>query len=123
MLKMDIRGEEMELTAAIIEAIEKKLGALDKYLESVGTPKDLRVVVGKTTDHHNKGQIFKAEAELVIPGHNIHAEVMSDELYAAIDLLKDEMKNRLLKTVKTTIDQRRDGAREAKEQGTETELV
>jgi len=123
MLKIDIRGEEIELTEAITEAVEKKLGALDKFLESVGTPKELRVNVGKTTDHHNNGKIFMAEADLLIPGHKIHAEAMGDELYAAIDKLKDELKNRLLKTVKSTIDQHRAGAREAKEQGTETKLV
>jgi ribosomal subunit interface protein len=123
MLKIDIHGEEMELTDAIVAAVNEKLGPLDKYLASVGTPKVLRVSVGKTTKHHNKGELFKADGELTIPGHYIHAEIVAEELYAAIDMLKDDLKNRILKTVKTVIDQHRDGAREAKEQGTETELV
>lgn len=123
MLKVDTHGIEMELTEAIISAIETKLGGLDKYLVSVGQPQELRVSVGKTSEHHNKGQIFKAEADLSIPGHIIHVETVGEELYAAIDELKDELKNRLLKTVKTAIDQHRDGARLAKEQGTETELL
>lgn len=123
MLKIDIHAEDMELTDAIAAAINEKLGTLDKYLASVGTPKMLRVNVGKTSQHHNKGEVFKAEGELTIPGHYIHAEIVAEELYAAIDMLKDDLKNRIHKTVKTAIDLHRDGAREAKEQGTETELV
>lgn len=123
MLKIDIRAEEMELTDAIAAAIDDKLGSLDKYLESVGTPKELRVSVGKISKHHNKGEVFKAEADLTIPGNKIHAEATATELYAAIDILKDDLKNRLVKVVKTTIDLHRAGAREAKEQGTESELV
>jgi putative sigma-54 modulation protein len=123
MLKIDVRAENMELTDAIASAIDEKLGSLDKYLESIGTPKELRVNVGKTTNHHNKGEVFKAEADLLIPGHTIHAEATETELYAAIDILKDELKNRLVKVVKTTIDLHRAGGRQAKEQGAETELV
>jgi ribosomal subunit interface protein len=123
MLKIDIRGEEMGLTEAIVDAIEKKLGGLDKYMETISDPKTLRVNVGKVSDHHKKGDIFKAEADLLIPGHKIHAEINASELYAAIDLLKDELKVRLVKLVNTTTDHHRDGARAAKEQGTETELV
>ena len=123
MLKIDIRTEEMELTDAIAATIDEKLGSLGKYLENVGTPKELRVTVGKVSNHHNKGEIFKAEADLVIPDHKIHAEVMNEDLYAAIDILKDDLKHRLIKVVQTTVDLHRAGAREAKEQGTETELV
>jgi ribosomal subunit interface protein len=123
MLKIDIHAEEMELTDAIAAAINEKLGGLDKYLGSVGTPQGLRVNVGKISQHHNKGEVFKAEAELTIPGNVIHAEATATVLYAAIDILKDDLKNRLVKVVKTAIDHHRDGAREAKEQGTETELV
>jgi len=123
MLNIDIRGEEMGLTEAIIGTIEKKLGSLDKYMATIGDPQTLRVNVGKVSDHHKKGNIFKAEADLLIPGHKIHAEIDASELYAAIDQLKDELKNRLIKLVDTTTAHHRDGAREAKEQGTESELV
>jgi len=123
MLNIDIRGEEMGLTQAITDAIEKKLGSLGKYMATVGDPKTLRINVGKLSDHHKKGDIFKAEADLLIPGHKIHAEIDASELYAAIDQLKDELKNRLIKLVDTATAHHRDGAREAKERGTETELV
>jgi ribosomal subunit interface protein len=123
MLNIEIRGEEMGLTESIVSAIEEKLGSLDKYMATVGEPKTLRINVGKLSDHHKKGDIFKAEADLLIPGHKIHAEIDAGELYAAIDLLKDELKNRLIKLVDTTTARHRDGAREAKERGTETELV
>ncbi len=123
MLKIDIHGTDMELTGAITTAIETKLGALDKYLTHIGEPKTLRVEVGKTTHHHNKGQVFRAEANLNLPGCLIRAENTSYELYGAIDLVKDELKREILKLVGSKTDARRAGERKAKEQGTETELV
>lgn len=123
MLKVDIKGAEIELTEAIVSSIETKLATLDKYLATVGTPRDLRVEVGKTTHHHNKGQLFRAEANLKIPGHLIRAETTSYKLYDAIDLVKDDLKREILKVTKTKIDEKRAGARTAKEKGTETELV
>ena len=123
MLKIDIFANDMELTDAIRSAIETKLGTLDKFLEHAGTPQELRVDVGKTTQHHNKGQLFRAEANLRIPGDLIRAENTSYELYGAIDLLKDELKREIVKKTGAKTDSVRDGARRAKEQGTETELV
>ncbi len=123
MLNLDIKGTEIELTDAISSAIEEKLASLDKYLETVGTPRELRIEVGRTTQHHNKGQLYRAEANLKMPGHFIRAEETADDLYAAIDLLKDRLKREIIKATKAKIDEHREGAREAKEQGTETELV
>jgi putative sigma-54 modulation protein len=123
MLNLDIRGIEMELTDAIVSSIENKLASLDKYLESVGTPRELRVEAGVTTHHHNKGQIYQAVANLTIPGHKIRVEESAADLYDAIDRLKDKLKLEIIKVTKTRIDEKRTGAREAKEQGTETELL
>lgn len=123
MLNLDIRGIEMELTEAIVISIESKLASLDKYLESVGTPRELRVDAGVSTHHHNKGQIFRAVANLSIPGHKIRVEEEATDLYAAIDQLKDKLKTEIIKVTKTHIDEKRIGAREAKEAGTETESV
>jgi putative sigma-54 modulation protein len=123
MLKVDIKGTEMELTESIVASIETKLATLDKYLATAGSPCELRVEVGKTTHHHNKGQLFRAEANLKIPGHLIRAEETSYKLYDALDLVKDQLKREILKITKSAVDEKRAGAREAKEQGTETKLV
>lgn len=123
MLKLDIRGIEMEVTEAIASAVEEKLATLDKYLETAGTPRELRVEVGKTTHHQNKGEVFSAQANLMIPGHVIRVEETAFRLYDAIDMLKDALKREILKITKSVIDEKRSGAREAKEQATETELV
>ena len=123
MLNLDIRGIEMELTDGIVSSIENKLASLDKYLESAGTPRELRVEAGVSTRHHNKGQIYQAVANLSIPGHQIRVEESAADLYDAIDRLKDKLKLEIIKVTKTHIDEKRHGAREAKDQGTETKLV
>jgi ribosomal subunit interface protein len=123
MLNLDIRGVEMELTEGIVGAIEAKLASLDKYLESVGTPRELRVDAGVSTHHHNKGEIFRAVANLSIPGHKIRVEEEGEDLYGAIDGLKDKLKAEIIKITKSHVDEKRAGGREAKEEGTETELL
>lgn len=113
----------MELTEAIVSAVEKKLRTLEELLSTVGAPHELRVDAGKSTRHHNKGEVFKATADLKIPGRVIRAEATSEDLYSAIDEVRDKLRNEILKATKSRIDEKRSGAREAKERGTETELV
>ncbi len=123
MLKIDIASKDLELTDAIVAAIEKKIGSLDKYLGSAAQPIEARVEVYKTTNHHKKGELFEAVVNLDIGGNLIRTEASGTELYEAIDLAKDQLKREIVKEIDEKIDVRRSGAREAKEQGTETELV
>lgn len=80
----------MELTPAISAYVEKKLSVIEKYLgESVDTV--ARVEVGKSTHHHKSGEIFKAEVHIMGGGIDQYAVSEQADLYAAIDLVKDEI--------------------------------
>lgn len=57
----------------------------------------VRVEVAKNTKHHNKGEVFLAEANIDLPKHLVRMEVTDADLHAAVDVLKDRMKNELLK--------------------------
>ena len=90
----EIRGMNMELTDALHEFVTRKLQALEKMCEHY-SPCDVAVEVGKTTNGQQKGDIWKAEFRMTIPGHTFHVERITDDLYAAIDLAKDELKRQL----------------------------
>jgi putative sigma-54 modulation protein len=90
----EIKATNMELTPAIREYIEKKLEALEKMTAHY-SPCDMSIEVGKTSNHHQKGEIWRAEFHLLIPGGGIRIERTTEDLYASIDAAKDAMKLQL----------------------------
>ena len=49
------------------------------------------VEVGRTTSHHNKGEIFRAEIRVVGAGKDLYASSEKADLYKAIDDATDEI--------------------------------
>ncbi len=91
----EITGTNLELTEAIKQYVDKRLMSLEK-LTAKYSPADYAANVGKTTTHHQKGNIFFAEFNLTIPGALLRARSVKDDLYAAIDEAKDDLKRQLV---------------------------
>ena len=86
-MKINISGKNMDLTEAIKEYVEKKIGGLDKYYDKIEMAD---VSVGLTTTKQNKGKIYVAECKLAVPGKDLYAsKVEEKDLYKAIDKIKD----------------------------------
>ena len=49
------------------------------------------VELAKTNEHHQKGDIFRAEIHIVGPGLDAYASAEHEDLYAAIDEVRDEI--------------------------------
>ncbi len=98
-MKFNIRGQKIEVTAAIKEYVEKKIGKLDKYFAKADelTASILLKVRGKE-------QIV----EVTIPIKKIvlRAEETHKDLYAAIDLVSEKLERQIRKN-KTRIAQRK----------------
>ena len=96
-MQINIKGTLIPLTPAIESYVHKKIGALEKFLKQFKPASvEARVEVGKTTGHHKKGNIFRAEVNLSIPKELLRAEFSADDLYAAIDLVHDELKRQII---------------------------
>ena len=94
-MKISIKATNMELTQAIKDYVDEKIGSLDKYFDNI---LEARVEVGLTTKHHQKGDIFRAEVNLEIPQkHIIRAEAKKEDLYMAINAIKQELQRQLKK--------------------------
>lgn len=83
-----IKATGLELTAAIREYVEKKTAMLEKYYPQII---NIAAEVDVTTHHHHKGRIFRAELNVRVPGKLIRVEKTADDLYKAIDKVKDHM--------------------------------
>jgi len=89
----------MELTPAISDYLSKKLSVLEKFVDKK-TEGIARIEVGKTTQHHNKGVVFRAEINLEFGGNKFRAVVECDDLYRAIDEMKDEIVGEVIRASK-----------------------
>lgn len=89
-MNIKIKGTYIELTPAITSYVHDKLTSLSKLLSDVDGAL-IQIEVGKDSEHHNKGDIFKAEIRVYVRGKDYHAVITKDDLYAAIDEMKDEI--------------------------------
>ena len=89
-MKINFQGTNLELTAETLDYCREKLSGLRKFLaeeESVF----MEVELGKTTRHHRQGEVFRAEVNLHSAVGRFRSEAVAEDLYAAIDEVKDEL--------------------------------
>jgi len=91
-MKINIKATGIELTQAISDYVHKRIFSIEKYLDRKNNPDVVaQVEVGRSTRHHKAGNIFRAEIHIM--GINLDAYAVSEmeDLYAAIDIVKDEI--------------------------------
>lgn len=84
-----ITGVHIELTDAIHSYTMDKMASLEKLLPKSDTSAKLTVELSRSNNHHHHGDVFQAEAILHIRGKESSLKTTQDDLYKAIDVLKD----------------------------------
>lgn len=90
MLNKHLKATGIELTDAIRDYVEKKIDALQRIISDEKEAL-AEIEVGKTTEHHHKGEIFRAEINLTLDKKQFRAVSVQSDLYSAIDKMKDEI--------------------------------
>jgi len=72
------------------------------------------VEIGRTTKHHEQGDIFRAEIQIKTPHSSLRAEFEDEDLYAAIDKARNEMQREIKNAHNKQITKFRKGARKIK---------
>jgi putative sigma-54 modulation protein len=93
-MKINIKATNMDLTAPIRQYTEEKVESLLKFFDNI-TKADIDV--GLKSHHHLKGKIFYAEFNLHVPGNILRVSKNAEDLYKAIDKVKDHLKIELEK--------------------------
>ena len=91
MLKFNIRGENVDLTDAIRDYVEKRISKINKFLEDnvdATAHVNLKVYKNKT---------FKVEVTIPLPYLTLRAEETSNDMYASIDLVTDKLERQIRK--------------------------
>ncbi len=112
-MNINIKATGIELTEAIRSYAEKKISSVEKYLNNKEAVAVL-VEVGKTTKHHKSGEVFRAEVRMNGGGLNLYASKEAEDLYAAIDLVEDEVSRKIISTKGRHIRMLRQGQRAVK---------
>jgi putative sigma-54 modulation protein len=101
-MKINIRGDKIEVTESIKNYVKEKLARLDRYFENASKI-DAHVIVRA----RNGEQII----EVTVPTsrYTLRAEEKHSDLYAAIDLVVDVLERQIRKN-KTKLNKRRDAA-------------
>lgn len=89
-MNINIKTTGITLTASISDYVSKRLEKIDKILQSDPSAQ-CNVELGKTSGHHQKGDIFRAEIHIVGSGKDAYASHEKDDLYAAIDIVRDDI--------------------------------
>lgn len=87
-MKMNFTGKNMDVTDALRDVTEKKIGRLDKYFQ-----KDIE---GNITFSAEKNRKI-IEVTINLPGTIIRAEESSDDMYASIDKAVDVLERQIRK--------------------------
>ncbi|RTR36355.1 ribosome-associated translation inhibitor RaiA [Robertmurraya yapensis] len=90
-MNFNVRGENIEVTPAIREYVEKKIAKLERYFTE--TP-EANVNVNLRTYSDKKS---KVEVTIPIPNLVLRAEEIHEDMYAAIDLITDKLERQIRK--------------------------
>jgi ribosomal subunit interface protein len=110
-----IKTKNLELTDSLQNFIEKKIGSIKKFIyvlkeedpKKGKTLAEVFVEIEKESNHHRKGDFFRAEIMVILPGKKIVAEAKTDDLFKAIVEAKNELKMEIEKYKFKKIDKSR----------------
>ncbi|BFH11257.1 ribosome-associated translation inhibitor RaiA [Paenibacillus melissococcoides] len=85
-----VRGQHIEVTDALLDYVEKKLGRLERYFEAPPTS-DVNVTLSVIRDLHI------VEVTIPLPGLLLRAEDRSKDMYASIDSVTDKLERQIRK--------------------------
>lgn len=104
-MQIQIKGTNLDLTPAIKEYIEMRVAPLEKFLgkSELGADIIARVEIGRTTQHHQKGEVYRAEINIDIRQNIARAESLGEDVRVCVDEVVDKIQRQLVKYKETKI--------------------
>ena len=91
--------KNIDVTPALETYLQKKFATLEKFVVSLAgqNPAELTIELGRTTNHHRKGDIYRAAAKLHFAGITLRAEEEAEDIRIALDATKDTLRREIEK--------------------------
>ena len=90
-MEFNVRGENIEVTPALREHVEKKIGKLERYFEN-----NVDAIVHVNLKFYND-QESKVEVTIPMTDLSLRAEVHHEDMYNAIDLATNKLERQIRK--------------------------
>lgn len=87
-MNVNVRGKHIEVTPALKEYVEKRIGKLDKYFDDLRDAQ-VRLAVEKGT--------HKVEVTIPVNGMILRGEERTDDMYASIDQVVEKLEKQINK--------------------------
>ena len=94
-MKINTKGTNLTISPDIANYLNEKLKSLVKLVAPDDETAILDIELGRTTHHHQTGDIFRAEINFHAKGKNLRAVSESNDIFSAIDLVKDQILDEL----------------------------
>ncbi|HET7586636.1 MAG TPA: ribosome-associated translation inhibitor RaiA [Gammaproteobacteria bacterium] len=89
-MEMNLTGRHVDISPSLRGYVDDKLGRIERHFDDAT---DIHVILSVEKLRH------KAEARLNVPGSELFADAVEEDMYAAIDQLVDKL-DRQVRTVK-----------------------
>ncbi len=93
-MQVNLHGKNIELTNPIKNYVLKRLTNLEKVLSGIENKGGAVIVnfeVGKSTNHHKGGDVYMADCLISIDGKEFYSKAEEEDVYIAIDAVKDNL--------------------------------
>jgi ribosomal subunit interface protein len=98
-MKISIKQTNIENTEALSEYINKKIGSLSRFLKKIEQKFEavLYLEIARNTKHHRSGNVFSADAKLVLPKKTLYASQTDPDIRIVINDLKEKLEQEIKK--------------------------
>ena len=92
-MQIQITGKNIELTEAIKNYVNEKIGSLEKYYDKI---MEARVEVERCSARRNNNN-HRVLVNFILPGKVLRVEQTENDIYTAIDFAREEMETQIRK--------------------------
>lgn len=108
-METHFKGTNYELPVHISRLAQKKIQTLKKFVGAHEETVQVYVELGKETEAHASGRIWRAEINFDVEGKRFHAQALEESIEAAINKAVGELSAELRNTRKRAQDLARKG--------------
>lgn len=94
-MRISIKATNIDLTEALRLYVTERIESVKKLTTLSEESLHAAVEIGKTTHHHKQGDVFRAEVNFHLAHNLVRVVAVKDDLYTAIDEMKDELAREL----------------------------